>query len=96
VGDVIYYNSINDNMVYSYNLDTNENNQITETACYYLATYDDFIYCSDYDNAGYLTKINVQDGSEEVLFEDEVLNLYIEEDILYYETIDGAQHQENL
>lgn len=96
VDDVIYYNSINDNMVYSYNLDTNENNQITETTCYYLATYDDFIYCSDYDNAGYLTKINVQDGSEEVLLEDKVLNLYIEEDILYYETIDGAQHQENL
>lgn len=46
--------------------------------------------------SSYLTKINVQDGSEEVLLEDEVLNLYIEEDILYYETIDGAQHQENL
>ena len=59
VDDVIYYNSINDNMVYSYNFDTNENHHITETACYYLATYQESIYCSDYDNAGYLTKIDV-------------------------------------
>ncbi len=96
VDTVIYYNSLNDNKVYSYDVATNENKQITETACYYLATYSDSIYCSDYDNAGYLTKINVDDGSEEVLFEDEVLNLYIQDGILYYETLDGSQHQQKL
>ena len=96
VADVIYYNSMKDNMVYSYNLATNEHKKITETACYYLATYHDSIYCSDYDNAGYLTKIKVEDGSEEILVEDEVLNLTIQDGILYYETIDGSQHQQIL
>jgi len=96
VDNVIYYNSMSDSTVYSYDLTTNENKQISATACYYLVTDQQSIYCSDYDNAGYLTKINVQDGSEEVLFEDEVLNLNIQDGILYYETLDGTKHQQNL
>ncbi|MEK5233151.1 DUF5050 domain-containing protein [Lysinibacillus sp. FSL K6-0232] len=96
VDNVIYYNSMNDSMVYAYDLATNERRQITETACYYLAVEDAALYCSDYDNAGYLTKINVEDGSEEILYEDEVLNLYIDGGILYYETLDGSIHQQAL
>lgn len=93
VGDVIYYNSLADSMVYSYNVATKQTARITETACYYLAAFDDVIYCSDYDNAGYLTEINVNDGSEEVLLEEEVLNLFVDDDgVLLYETIDGEEH----
>ncbi|MFJ7951309.1 transglutaminase domain-containing protein [Lysinibacillus sp. NPDC096418] len=94
--DVIYYNSISDATVYAYNLSNNTNKQITETACYYLAVNDKSIYCSDYDNAGYLTKIYIEDGSEEVLLEEEVLNLFINNGTLYYETIDGEAHEESL
>ncbi|GLC89816.1 DUF5050 domain-containing protein [Lysinibacillus piscis] len=86
--DVIYYNSIADNMLYSYDLTTQQRTQISETACYYLAVEDDAIYCSDYDNLGYLTKIAISDGAEEVLIEEEVLNLYIVDDILYYDTLE--------
>jgi len=93
---VIYYNSMNDSTVYSYDLTTNENKQIAATACYYLVTYNEAIYCSDYDNAGYLTKVKVEDGSKEVLFEDEVLNLHIQDGSLYFETLDGSMHQQNL
>ncbi|KOY82178.1 DUF5050 domain-containing protein [Lysinibacillus macroides] len=96
IEDVIYYNSIEDSMIYSYDLIKKQRTQISETACYYLAATNNAIYCSDYDNAGYLTKINVEDGSEEILYEDEVLNLYIHEGILYYETLDGLEHQQKL
>jgi len=92
-GNVIYYNSMTDNMVYAYDIATKQTAQITESACYYLAADDNAVYCSDYDNAGYLTKINVNDGSEEVLVEEEVLNLFIDEDgVLLYETLDGEEH----
>ncbi len=87
--NAIYYNDIQDGKIYKYDLTTNVNKQITDTSCYYLAVYHDAIYCSDYDNAGYLTKILTSDGQEEVLLEQEVLNLYTENDVLYYETIDG-------
>lgn len=97
VGNVIYYNSIADGMVYAYDLATKQNKQITETSCYYLAASNDAIYCSDYDNAGFLTKIFINDGSEEVLLEEEVLNLFIDDKgILFYETIDGEKHSQNL
>ena len=94
--DIIYYNSIRDNMVYAYDLATQQNKQISETACYYLATYEDALYCSDYDNAGYLTKIDVNDGSEEVLLKEEVLNLFIADGILYYQTVDGEEYEQDL
>ena len=94
--NVIYYNSISDATVHAYDLSNNTHKQITETACYYLAVYDEAIYCSDYDNAGFLTKIQVEDGSEEVLLEEEVLNLFIDNNTLYYETIDGATYKETL
>lgn len=97
VGNVIYYNSLDDNMVYAYDLATKQNRQVTETACYYLAAFDDAIYCSDYDNAGFLTKIFINDGSEEVLVEEEVLNLFVDDKgVLFYETIDGEKHSQTL
>lgn len=97
VGNVIYYNSMADNMVYAYDLATKQNRQVTETACYFLAAVDDSIYCSDYDNAGFLTKIFIKDGSEEVLLEEEVQNLFInDKGVLLYETIDGETHSQNL
>ena len=96
VDNVIYYNSISDNTVHAYNLSNDTHKQITETACYYLAVYGEAIYCSDYDNAGYLTKVYIEDGSEEVLFEEEVLNLFIDNGTLYYETIDGETYKETL
>ncbi|MFJ7738241.1 DUF5050 domain-containing protein [Lysinibacillus sp. NPDC097287] len=96
VDDVIYYNSISDATVYSYDSSNNTNKQITDTACYYLAVYDEAIYCSDYDNAGFLTKIYIEDGSEEVLLEEEVLNLFIDNGTLYYETIGGETYEEAL
>ncbi|MFB7159961.1 transglutaminase domain-containing protein [Lysinibacillus sp. NPDC056232] len=97
VGNVIYYNNLNDNMVYAYDLATKQNRQVTETACYYLAAFDDAIYCSDYDNAGFLTKIFINNGSEEVLLEDEVLNLFVDDKgVLFYETIDGEKHSQTL
>ncbi|MCL1697314.1 transglutaminase domain-containing protein [Lysinibacillus sp. BPa_S21] len=97
VGDVVYYNSMTDNMVYAYDLATKQNRQVTETACYYLAAIDDAIYCSDYDNGGFLTKIVINDGSEEVLVEEEVLNLFIDDKgALLYETNDGKTHSQNL
>ncbi|WP_427108675.1 transglutaminase domain-containing protein [Lysinibacillus xylanilyticus] len=97
VGNVIYYNSMTDNMVYAYDLATKQNRQVTETSCYYLAAVDDAIYCSDYDNTGFLTKIFINDGSEEVLLEEEVLNLFInDKGALLYETIDGEKHSQNL
>ncbi len=97
VGNVIYYNSMTDNMVYAYDVATKQNKQVTETSCYYLAAVDDAIYCSDYDNAGFLTKIFINDGSEEVLLEEEVLNLFInDKGALLYETIDGEKHSQNL
>lgn len=97
VGNVIYYNSLDDDMVYAYDLATKQNRQVTETACYYLAAFDDAIYCSDYDNAGFLTKIFINDGSEEVLVEEEVLNLFVDDKgVLFYETIDGEKHSQTL
>lgn len=45
--DINYFNSIRDNMVCTYDLATQQNKQ---TACYYLAIYEDGLYCSDYDN----------------------------------------------
>ncbi|MFJ7731908.1 transglutaminase domain-containing protein [Lysinibacillus sp. NPDC097231] len=97
VGNVIYYNSINDSMVYAFDLATKQTTQISETSCYYLAAFDDAVYCSDYDNAGYLTKIDVNDGSEKVLLEEEVLNLFIDDNgVLFYETIDGEEYSQTL
>ncbi len=97
VGNVIYYNSLADSMVYAYDLATKQYKQITATSCYYLAASDDAIYCSDYDNAGFLTKIFIKDGSEEVLLEEEVQNLFIDDKgVLLYETIDGEKHSQNL
>lgn len=97
IGNVIYYNSLDDDMVYAYDLATKQNRQVTETACYYLAAFDDAIYCSDYDNAGFLTKIFINDGSEEVLLEEEVLNLFVDDKgVLFYETIDGEKHSQTL
>lgn len=97
IGNVIYYNSLDDNMVYAYDLATKQNRQVTETACYYLAAFEDSIYCSDYDNAGFLTKIFINDGSEEVLLEEEVLNLFVDDKgVLFYETIDGEKHSQTL
>lgn len=97
IGNVIYYNSLDDNMVYAYDLATKQNRQVTETACYYLAAFEDAIYCSDYDNAGFLTKIFINDGSEEVLLEEEVLNLFVDDKgVLFYETIDGEKHSQTL
>ncbi|MGE8003572.1 transglutaminase domain-containing protein [Lysinibacillus sp. NPDC093216] len=97
VGNVIYYNSMTDSMLYAYDLATKQNRQVTETSCYYLAAAEDAIYCSDYDNDGFLTKIFINDGSEEVLLEVEVLNLFIDDKgVLLYETIDGEKHSQNL
>ncbi|OXS74167.1 peptidase [Lysinibacillus sp. KCTC 33748] len=97
IGNVIYYNSLDDDMVYAYDLATKQNRQVTETACYYLAAFEDAIYCSDYDNAGFLTKIFINDGSEEVLLEEEVLNLFVDDKgVLFYETIDGEKHSQTL
>lgn len=96
IGDVIYYNSISDAMVYAYDLSTNKKELITETSCYYLAVNEEAIYCSDYDNVGYLTKIYIEDGSEEVLLEEDVLNLFIDNGTLYFETIDGETYEEVL
>ncbi|MGE7091729.1 transglutaminase domain-containing protein [Lysinibacillus sp. NPDC048646] len=96
VNNVIYYNGIQDGKVYKYDLTTSVHQQITETSCYYLAVHHDAIYCSDYDNGGYLTKILSSDGSEEVLLEQEVLNLHTKNDVLYYETIDGEVMEQGL
>ena len=54
----------------------------------------DWLYFSNYSNGAYLAKIRL-DGTElTTLYKEQVENLFIEEDMLYFTTADGLKKTE--
>nr|WP_301285960.1 DUF5050 domain-containing protein [Lysinibacillus endophyticus] len=95
VDGIIYYSNVNeDNILYRINLNTGENDRLTDSRAQYIVGFGDWIYFSNYSKGAYLSRIR-KDGSDEmVLYREKVEDLYIQDGYLYFSTDDGLKRFE--
>ena len=83
--EIYYSNDEDEGRLYKYNIATAENKKLSESRTMFIKSYDDELYYSDYSNGGYLTVSDLNGKKKEVLAEEHAENLYIDENIVYYE-----------
>ncbi|MGE7919454.1 transglutaminase domain-containing protein [Viridibacillus sp. NPDC093762] len=95
-GDKVYYTKSDGSRgIYIRDTKTGNENKITNTNAKYLVKAEDWLYFSNKDQKGYLTKIN-KDGSKQMkINEQESSNLKVLDQILYY-TANGKEQTLNL
>lgn len=94
-GDYIYFSNTEDhNKLYKLHKMTGETQRVADVRALFIVGQGDWLYFSDYSNGAYLAKIRL-DGTElTTLYKEEVENLFIEEDMLYFTTADGMKKTE--
>lgn len=94
-GDYIYFSNTEDhNKLYKLHKMTGETQRVADVRALFIVGQGDWLYFSDYSNGAYLAKIRL-DGTElATLYKEEVENLFIEEDMLYFTTADGMKKTE--
>ncbi len=91
-GDYIYFSNAEDNnKLYRLHKTTGETQRVADVRALFIVGEGDWLYFSNYSNGAYLAKIRL-DGTElTTLYKDEVENLFIEEDMLYFTTAEGLK-----
>ena len=94
-GDYIYFSNAEDNnKLYKLHKVTGETQRVADVRALFVVGEGDWLYFSNYSNGAYLAKIRL-DGTElTTLYKEEVENLFIEEDMLYFTTADGLKQTE--
>ena len=94
-GDYIYFSNTEDhNKLYKLHKMTGETQRVADVRALFIVGQGDWLYFSDYSNGAYLAKIRL-DGTElTTLYKEEVENLFIEGDMLYFTTADGMKKTE--
>ena len=94
-GDYLYFsNTADHNKLYKLHKMTGETQRVADVRALFIVGQGDWLYFSDYSNGAYLAKIRV-DGTElSTLYEEEVENLFIKEDMLYFTAEDGLKKTE--
>jgi len=94
-GDYIYFsNSEDNNKLYKLHKMTGEMQRIADVRALFIVGEGEWLYFSNYSNGAYLAKIRL-DGTElTTLYKEEVENLFIEEDMLYFTTAEGLKKTE--
>ncbi|MGM9945500.1 MAG: DUF5050 domain-containing protein [Lysinibacillus sp.] len=94
-GDYIYFsNSKDNNKLYRLHKMTGEMQRVADVRALFVVGKGDWLYFSNYSNGAYLAKIRL-DGTElTTLYKEEVENLFIEEDMLYFTTEGGLKKTE--
>lgn len=94
-GDYMYFSNAEDNnKLYKLHKITGETQRVADVRALFIVGQGDWLYFSDYSNGAYLAKVRL-DGTElTTLYEEEVENLFIEEDMLYFTTADGLKKTE--
>ena len=94
-GDYIYFSNAEDNnKLYKLHKVTGETQRVADVRALFVVGEGDWLYFSNYSNGAYLAKIRL-DGTElTTLYKEEVENLFIEEDMLYFTTAEGLKKTE--
>lgn len=91
-GDYIYFsNSEDNNKLYKLNKTTGKMENVADVRALYIVGAGDWLYFSNYSKGAYLAKIRL-DGTElTTLFKEEVKDLFIEGDYVYFTAESGAK-----
>ncbi|WP_413364282.1 DUF5050 domain-containing protein [Lysinibacillus sp. 3P01SB] len=91
-GEYIYFsNSEDENKLYKLNKATGKMAQVADIRALYIVGAGDWLYFSNYSKGAYLSKIRL-DGTElTTLFKEEVQDLFIEGDYVYFTAESGAK-----
>ncbi len=91
-GDYIYFsNSSDNNKLYKLSKTTGKIEKLADIRALYIVGAGEWLYFSNYSKGAYLAKIKL-DGTElTTLFKEEVENLFIEEDYIYFTAESGAK-----
>lgn len=91
-GEYIYFsNSEDENKLYKLNKTTGKMAQVADIRALYIVGAGDWLYFSNYSKGAYLSKIRL-DGTElTTLFKEEVQDLFIEGDYVYFTAESGAK-----
>lgn len=94
-GDYIYFSNAEDNnKLYRLHKMTGETQRVADVRALFIVGEGEWLYFSNYSNGAYLAKIRL-DGTElTTLYKEEVKNLFIEEDMLYFTTTAGLKKTE--
>lgn len=88
---MLYYSNMQDNNVlYQMDLSTLQTSQLTNSRALYLVGYGDWIYFSNYSKGAYIAKIRTNGHDEEIVYDAESKDLFIEGSYLYF-TSNGQQ-----
>lgn len=91
-GDYIYFsNSEDNNKLYRLHKITGETQRVADVRALFIVGKGDWLYFSNYSNGAYLTKVRLDGTEMTILYKEEVENLFIEEDMLYFTTADGLK-----
>lgn len=91
LNDYLIYSSIsNDNKLYRLNLATKELVKIADTRALYPVAKGEWVYFSDFNNSGYLTKVKIDGTSKTLLNKVYSTNLAIEGNILSFKKRDNS------
>ena len=94
-GDYMYFSNIEDhNKLYKLHKMTGETQRVADVRALFIVGQGDWLYFSNYSNGAYLAKIRLDGTEQTTLYEEEVKNLFIEEDMLYFTTADGLKKTE--
>lgn len=94
-GDYVYFShSDQDNKLYRLNKKTGEASPLVDTRALFIVGHGDWLYFSNYSNGGYLSKIRLDGSEQSTLYREEVKNLFIEDDMLYFTAPDGMKKVE--
>lgn len=94
-GDYIYFsNSEDNNKLYRLHKITGETQRVADVRALFIVGKGDWLYFSNYSNGAYLTKVRLDGTEMTILYKEEVENLFIEEDMLYFTTADGLKKTE--
>lgn len=94
-GEYIYFShSDQNNKLYRLNKKTGEASLLADTRALFIVGHGDWLYFSNYSNGGYLSKIRLDGSEQSTLYREEVKNLFIEDNMLYFTAQDGIKKVE--
>ncbi|MFF5995729.1 DUF5050 domain-containing protein [Lysinibacillus sp. KU-BSD001] len=88
---IYFSNTADNNKLYKVHKETGESERVADVRALFIVGAGDWLYFSNYSNGAYLSKVRL-DGTElTTLHKEEVNNLFIEENMLYFTTADGLK-----
>jgi len=80
----IFYSEEDTGYMYKTTVNGEYKKQLTNIRAYYLEVFGDWVYFSNYNNDGYLSKVRIDGLDQEVLKSSHIVDTYIENDELFF------------